>query len=100
MPRRNHRLHEDPRGSGETLVEEPSDDDRVAVGGERHGGALLSASHRARADQLVAVLGPDSSAPLPDPGGPIAAAPSDQRRVAVGREGHRVAYESGPDVAG
>ena len=53
-----------------TVVELPSDDGRVAVGGEGHGVALSSAPHGARADQLGALLGPDASAPRPDPRGP------------------------------
>ena len=60
---------------------------------------MLSGPHGARADQLGSLLGPDASAPRPDPRGPsvtVVAVPSDDGRVAVGGEGHGKALLSGP----
>ena len=80
----------------------PSDDGRVAVGRERHGIALSSVPHGARADQLASLLAPDASAPRPDPRGPDVAVvpePSDDGGVAVGGEGHGIALLSVPHGA-
>ena len=84
-----------PRGGGEDpcradagLVEASADERGVAVGRERHGPALLRAPHRARADQLDALLGPDAAVPGPHPRGPelaLSLAPANDGRVAVGR---------------
>ena len=89
----------DPRGPSAVVVDGPSDDGRVAVGGEGHGRALLSGPHGARADQLGSLLGPDAAAPRPDPRGPsvtVVVEPSDDGRVAVGGEGHGKALLSAP----
>src|SRR5437867_574208 len=69
----------DPHGPSVTVVVDPSDDRRVAVRRKRHGIALLSGPHGARADELSALLRPDSSAPRPDPrcpSGPVVLGPS------------------------
>src|SRR5258708_2282851 len=81
----------DPPGPRVAVVPEPSDEGRVAVGGEGHGRALGSDPHGTRADQLGSLLGPDGAAPSPDPHGPrgiVVSEPSDEGRVPVGGEGH------------
>jgi hypothetical protein len=57
----------DPRRPGFRVVGKPADDGGVAVGGQRDGGALLGGSNRAGADQLAALLGPDTAAASVDP---------------------------------
>ena len=77
----------------------PSHDSRIAVGGEGHGTALLSVPHGARADQLGSLLGPDSSAPGPDPRGPslpVIKEPADDGRVTVSGEGYGNALQGVP----
>jgi hypothetical protein len=57
----------DPRRPGVPVVERRARDGGVAVGGQRDGPALLlglGASNRTGADQLVALLGPDTGGPL------------------------------------
>src|ERR1039458_9179831 len=53
--------------------------------------ALLREPHGTRADQFCSLLGPDSSAPRPDPHGPnvtVVAGPSDDGSVSVGGDRH------------
>ena len=72
------------------VVRVPSHEGRVAVGGEGDGDALRGVPHGAGADQLGALLGPDTAAPRADPRGPsgtVVAVPADDGRVAVGGEG-------------
>jgi hypothetical protein len=62
---------EDPRRACQRVVERPAHDGGVAVGGQRNGLALLDAlragSNRAGADQLAALLSPDTVAAGVDP---------------------------------
>ena len=53
---------EHPRRPGLAVVGPPAHDGGVAVGGQRDGQALAGASNSAGADQLVALLGPDTAA--------------------------------------
>src|SRR5258708_5391279 len=88
-----------PPGAGGTVVPDPADEGRVAVGGEGHGIALGSGPRGARADQLGSLLGPDAAAPRPDPHGPrgtVVVGPADEGRAAVGGEGHGKALGCGP----
>ena len=59
----------DPRRPGEPVVGKPAHNGGVAVGGRRDGGTLSGASNRAGADQLAALLGPDTAAFIPRIGG-------------------------------
>ena len=93
----------DPHGTSATIVVGPSDDGRVAVGGEEHGPALICVPHGARADQLGSLLGPDASAPRSDPHGTsatVVAEPSDDGRVAVAGDGHGISLSSAPHGVG
>src|SRR5262245_35537549 len=81
----------DPHGSTKPVVCVASDDGGVAGGGQRHGIPLIPAPHSPGLDQLGPLLGPDASAPGPDPRGPsisIVIGPSNDGGVAVGGEGH------------
>ena len=80
----------------------PADHRRVAVGGQRNGGALLGASgtvDRVIAGQLAALLGPNSIAAVEDPRGPdavaktkwIIARPANDGGVTVGGQCDRIA---------
>ena len=67
----------DPRRPDARVVTIPADDGRVAVGGQRNGEALLGASGTVDcviADQLAALLGPNSAAAGEDPCRPDAVA--------------------------
>ena len=57
----------DPRRPGARVVGRPAHDGGVAVGGQRDGEALFGGSNRAGADQLAALLGPDTAAAGVDP---------------------------------
>jgi hypothetical protein len=66
---------EDPRRPGFPVVGPPAHDGGVAVGGQRDGGALRGGPNRTGADQLTALLGPDTAAAGEDPrrpGEPVA----------------------------
>ena len=78
---------EDPRRPGAIVVDRPTHDGRVAVGGQRDGDALSGGSSRSRADQLASLLGPDTAAAREDPrrpGAVVVARPTHDGRVAVG----------------
>jgi hypothetical protein len=57
----------DPRRPDARIVLGRAQDDGVAVAGQRDGGALLSASGRAGADQLAALLAPGIAVACKDP---------------------------------
>jgi hypothetical protein len=78
---------EDPRRPGGRVVARTADQGGVAIGGQRDGLALLGGSNRAVADQLIALLGPDTAAARVDPCRPsegIVAKPTHDSSVAVG----------------
>ena len=58
---------EDPRRSGVRVVARAAHDGGVAIGRQSDGDALSCVSNRAGADQLVALLGPDTAAAGEDP---------------------------------
>jgi hypothetical protein len=72
---------------GVGIVAGPAHDGGVAVGRKRDGGALGGVPNRAGADQLVALLGPDTAAAGGDPRRPdarIVVKPAHDSSVAVG----------------
>jgi hypothetical protein len=78
----------DPRRTRTRVVGNPAHDGGVAVAGQRDGDALARVSNRAGADQLAALLAPDSAAAGVDP-----------RRTGT-RVVFRPAYDGGVAVAG
>ena len=79
---------EDPRRSGERVVDVPAHNGGVAVGGQRDRNvSFVGAAHSAGADELRALLTPDPAASGEDPrrsAGPVVEKPADDRGVAVG----------------
>ena len=72
----------------------PAHDGGVAVGGQRDGVALVGVSNRAGADQLAALLGPDTAAAGVDPrrpGARVVVRPAHDGGVAVGGQRDGVA---------
>ena len=76
-----------PRCPGDPVVGKPALDGCIAVGGQRDGAALSGTSNRAGADQLAALLGPDTAAAGVDPRRPgtrVISGPADDGGVAIG----------------
>jgi hypothetical protein len=97
------KTHKDPRHPGARVVAPPANDGGVAVGGQRDGGALLGVSNCAGADQLAALLGPDTAAAGVDPhraGARVVARTAHDGRVAGAGQRYGTALVSGPDCAG
>jgi hypothetical protein len=93
----------DPRRPGPPVVERPAHNGGVAVVGQRDGEALGRASNRAGADQLVALLGPDTVAAGEDPRRPgdrIVGNATHDGGVAVGRQRDGPALLGESDHAG
>lgn len=82
----------DPGCADRMVVARRSDDGGVAVRGESNGRALQGQPDYILANELRSLLGPDPSAPAPDPRGTDAIAvdvPADDGCVAVGGNGYR-----------
>src|SRR6516165_7976369 len=95
-------LNKDPRRPVAPIVAKPARYGSVAVSGERNRPALLGGSDRAGADQLVALLGPDTIFAGENPyrpGVPVAR-PAHQGGIAVGGERNRHALIGGSIRAG
>jgi Bacterial extracellular solute-binding protein, family 7 len=88
---------EDPRCPDVAVVIRPTHDGSVAVGGERDGDALVSVN-RSCADQLAALLGPDTAAANIDPSraslGGVVVRPAHDNGVTVGGQ------RDGPSLVG
>jgi hypothetical protein len=86
----------DPRRPVVIVVAKPAHDGGVAVGGQRDGLALDGGSHRAGADQLASLLGPQSGAsmlmPLGDAPVPRDMAANAQKAKAIAQRDH---YQAG-----
>src|SRR5208337_1607335 len=94
---------ENPYRPGERVVANPAHQGGIAVGGERNRHALIGGSNRAGADQLVALLGPDTIAAGENPYRPgerVVAKPAHQGGIAVGGERNREALPGGSNRAG
>ena len=84
----------DPRRPGVGVVVRPAHDGRVAIAGQSDREALSSDSDSAGADQLVALLGPDTVAAGEDPRRPsdrVVVSPAHDGRVAIGGQSDREA---------
>src|SRR5207344_1360461 len=94
---------ENPYRPGVPVVATPTHQGAIAVGGERNREALPGGSNRAGADQLVALLGPDTIAAGENPYRPgerVVARPAHQGGIAVGGERNRHALIGGSNRAG
>src|ERR1019366_1695963 len=86
-----------PRRPSVPIVKRPAHDGGVAVVGQRDGGALSDASNRTAADQLVALLSPNTIAAGVDPrrpSVPVVKRPAHDGGVAV------VGQRDGPALSG
>jgi hypothetical protein len=95
-------LNKDPRRPIAPVVAKPARHGSVAVGGQRNRPALLGDSNRAGADQLVALLGPDTIAAGENPYRPDVpvARPAHQGGIAVGGERNRCTLLGDSNPAG
>ncbi len=93
----------DPRRPGVRVVGSPAHGGGVSVGGQRDGAALSGGSNRAGADQLVALLGPNTAAAGIDPHRPgvrVVFNPAHDGGVAVGGQRDRPALLGGSNRPG
>jgi hypothetical protein len=93
---------------GNAVVQRSPDDERVAIGGERHCCSLSSGRDGARADEFGPLLRPDSFVSDPDPHGAgagrvvrrVIAGTSHDGSIAIGGDRHRGALMSEPARSG
>jgi hypothetical protein len=93
----------DPRRPSPRVVARPAHDGGIAVGRQTYGGALLGASNSAGADQLAALLVPNTAVADVDPRRPsvrVVLEPAHYGGIAVGRHRHGEALFGASDDAG